>query len=142
MRMGDRKLNPEEPLEISQREKKHDMCDCMLSLIKAIECKGKGFAAEVNMVRNEAARCFIFEMDSYHACSDMWLNSAALDTHCNLSQNTSRRHHVSHGIRDHAARLCDWTRAGAKCMILIISLQIFSTPPTPAVSGQEAGRSV
>jgi hypothetical protein len=52
MRMGDRKLKPDEPLEISQRDKKHDMCDCMLGLIKAIECRGKGLAAEINMVRH------------------------------------------------------------------------------------------
>jgi hypothetical protein len=52
MRMGDRKLKADEPLEISQRDKKHDMCECMLGLIKAIECRGKGFAAEVNMVRH------------------------------------------------------------------------------------------
>jgi hypothetical protein len=62
MRMGDRKLKTEDPLEMSQRDKKHDMCECMLGLIEAIKCRGKGFAAEVNMVRNVAARSFIFEM--------------------------------------------------------------------------------
>ncbi len=120
MRMGDRKLKPDETLEVSQRDKKHDMCDCQLSLIKAIECRGKGLAAEINMVRHDGLQDLeILKCHSnQHACSEMVMNSSALDTHCNVSQDTSRRHHVSHGIRNHASRLCDWTCAGAKFMIL------------------------